>query len=169
MGVTIHFEGQLSGEASYQDLMSLVLAMAGAEGWRTESIASEEVILLRVRDEQNWDDTGPVKGVVVHLHEDCDPVRLEFDLNLYIQEFSKTQFAGAQIHIGVLKLLKAVEPFFRILKVEDEGEWWETKDMQLLTDHFARSQKAIEAELRKTPSALVKVKTLNGRIMDLLT
>src|ERR1700682_4866367 len=169
MGVTIHFEGQLASEAAYKDLVGLVSSIAEAEGWQTEPIASAEVTLLRVRDEEECDYTGPVKGMVAYLHEDCDPVRLEFDSDLYVQEFTKTQFAGVRIHLDVLKLLKAIEPFFRNLKVEDEGEWWETEDTRILTEHFDRSQKAIEAELRKTPSAQVKVKTPRGRIMDLIT
>jgi hypothetical protein len=69
----------------------------------------------------------------------------------------------------VLKLLKAIQPFFRELRVEDEGEWWETEDTEILTEHFAGSQKAIEADLRKCPSAQMKVKSPSGRIMDLLT
>jgi len=169
MGVTIHFEGQLRSEAAYQDVVESASSIAGAKGWSTESIASDKVTLLRVRDEQDWNYTGPVKGIVVYLHEDCDPLRLEFDRDLYVQEFIKTQFAGVQIHIDVLKLLKAIEPFFRHLKVEDEGEWWESEDTSILAEHFSRSQQAIEAELRRTPSAQMKVKTPDGRIMDFLS
>jgi len=168
MGVTIHYEGQLTSEQAYQDLVRLVSVIADAEGWRTESIKSDEVTLARVRDEGNWDYIGPVKGVLVYLHEDCDPVRLEFDRDLYLQEFTKTQFAGVQIHIDVLKLLRATQPFFRDLKVEDEGEYWETGDTQILTEHFVRTQKVIETELRNTPSSKMKVKTPDGRIMDLM-
>jgi hypothetical protein len=50
-------------------------------------------------------------------------LRLEFDGDVYVQEFIKTQFAGVQVHIEVLKLLKAVEPLFRQLKVEDEVKY----------------------------------------------
>jgi hypothetical protein len=169
MGVTIHYEGQLTSEAAYQALVGLVSSIAQAEGWPTQLIASGEVTLLRVREEKNWDYTGPVKGIVVYLHEDCDPVRLEFDRDLYLQEFTKTQFAGVQVHIEVLKLLKAVRPFFRNFNVQDEGEWWETENTEILTEHLARAQKAIEAELGKTQSARMKVKTPSGRIMDLVS
>jgi hypothetical protein len=60
-----------------------------AEGWPIQPIASGEVTLSRVRDEKDWDYIGPVNGIVIYLHEDCDPVRLEFDRDLYIQEFIK--------------------------------------------------------------------------------
>jgi hypothetical protein len=161
--------GTTYSEAAYRDLVGLVSSIAGAEGWPTESIASDEVTLLRVRDEKDWDYTGSVKGIVVNLREDCDSVRLEFNHDLYLQEFTKTQFAGVQIHIHVVKLLKAIQPFFRDLRVEDEGERWETEDIQILTEHFAWAQKAIEAELRENRSAQMKVKTPSGRILDLMT
>ena len=169
MGVTIHFEGQLNNEAAYQELIGVASTIANAEGWPIEPIGSGEVTLSRVRDEKEWDYTGPVKGIVIYLHEDCDPVRLEFDSDLYVQEFIKTQFAGVEMHIKALKLLKAIEPFFRTLNVEDEGEWWETRDTTSLAGHFARVQDVIDAELRKTSSTRVKVKTPSGRIMDFLT
>ena len=71
MGVTIHFEGSI----------------AKAEGWSSE-IAAKVATLTRVRDEQDWDYVGPVKGVVISTDEDCDHVRLEFDSDLYAQEFN---------------------------------------------------------------------------------
>lgn len=169
MGVTIHFEGQLWSEEAYRELIELVSSISTDEGWRTKAIESKEVTLLRVRDEQNWDYTGPVKGVLVSLHEDCDPVRFEFDRNLYIQEFTKTQFAGPEIHLKVLDLLKTVRPFFLELKVQDEGEYWETGDLRVLAAQIERSRKVIEEELRKSPRGKMKVKTPEGRILDLIT
>jgi hypothetical protein len=169
MGVTIHFEGQLNDEAAYKDLIRVVSSIANAEDWPIEPIASAEVTLSRVRNEKDWEYTGPVKGIVIYSHEDCDPVRLEFDRDLYVQEFIKTQFAGVEMHIKVLKVLKAIEPFFRNLRVEDEGEWWETRDTANLAEQFARVQEVLDEELRKNPSTQMKVRTPSGRIMDFLT
>lgn len=115
MGVTIHYEGHLTNEAAYNDLLGLVSSIAEAKGWQTEAIASEKVTLLRVRDEKNWNYTGPVKGVAVLLHDDCDPVRFEFDKDLYVQEFTKPQFAGSEYHLKVIDLLRTVQPVFRDL------------------------------------------------------
>jgi hypothetical protein len=156
-GVTIEFEGRLHNEAAHQELTHVAWSNAIAEGRPIEPIASGEVTRLRVRDENDWNYTGPVKGIVISLHEDCDPVRLEFDRGLYVQEFIKAQFAGVEMHIKVLKLLNAVEPFFHNLKAEGEGEWRETRDAANLAEPFARAQEVIDAELRKNPSTQVKV------------
>jgi hypothetical protein len=169
MGVTIHFDGHLKDEAAYYQLLDAVISIAKANSWSTEAIESKVTTLSRVRDEQDWDYVGPVRGIVISIAEDCDPVRLEFDRDLYVQEFIKTQFAGSQVHLKVLELLKALKPFFRDLKVEDEGEYWETGNLQHLTEHMNRAQKAIEAELEKYPNGQMKVKTPSGRILDLIT
>jgi len=121
MGVTIHFSGQLLGEDAFRDLISVATAYAATYKWAFEPIESEHVTLSRMWNEEEWDYSGPVKGVVLYPGEDCEPVRLEFDTNLYAQNWVKTQFAGVETHIRVVELLKALTPFFRILRVEDEG------------------------------------------------
>lgn len=168
MGVTIHFEGKLKDAAGYEQLLTRVLAIARFENWLTETIEPVVTTLLRVRDEQNWDYTGLVKGIVIYLHEDCDPIRLEFDQELYIQEFTKTQFAGMQYHLKVINLLRAIQPFFLELKVEDEGEFWETADLSTLREHLEKCRAMIDEEWSKDPSAQLKVKDPQGRIIDLL-
>lgn len=169
MGVTIHFEGKLVDEASYRSLIETAAAFAQREQWLTETFESENIKLARVRDEKDWDYYGPVKGIQIYPHEDCEPVRLEFDRGLYIQQYTKTQFAGAQIHLKVVALLKAIGPFFSNLRVEDEGEYWETGDVDVLKEHMNRVQDVIDQECAKNPSARVKFRTPSGRIVDLIT
>jgi len=168
MGVTIHFEGRLRDQTAYEGLVGVVSSLAESQGWRTETIDSAEVTLLRVRDEQEWDYVGPVKGITVYLHEDCDPVRLEFDRDLYVQEFTKTQFAGADYHLKVINLLKTIQPFFSELKVDDEAEYWDTNDRSTLQYHLDTIQKMIAAELKKNPFARARVKAPDGKIIDLM-
>jgi hypothetical protein len=169
MGVTIHFEGQLTSEQAYQELVELASSIAKSEGWGTELIGSDEVTLLRVRDEKDCDYTGPVKGIAVFLHDDCDPVRFEFDKDLYVQEFTKTQFAGPEYHLKVINLLRTVQPLFRNLKVDDEGEFWDTGDRAVLQDHFETIEKMIADMLKENPSARLKVKERDGKIIDIIT
>jgi hypothetical protein len=168
MGVTIHFEGRLRDQTAYEGFLGVVSSLARSQGWQTETIKSAEVTLLRVRDEQEWDYVGPVKGIAVYLHEDCDPVRLEFDRDLYVQEFTKTQFAGAEYHLKVINLLKTIQPFFSELKVDDEAEYWDTNDRATLQYHLDTVQKLIEAELKKNPLARARVKAPDGKIIDLM-
>lgn len=68
----------------------------------------------------------------------------------------------------VIDLLRAIQPFFVDLKVEDEGEFWDTGSLSTLTEHLQRCCEMIDDEWRKDPSAKVKVKDPEGRIIDLL-
>ena len=169
MGVTVHFEGRLRGEKAYADLLRSVEETAEAKTWLTERFENGEVTLLRVReDEEPQNYNGPAKGIVRYIHEDCDPVRLEFDRELYIQEFVKTQFAGVPAHLELIKLLRDLQQFFEELTVEDEGEYWQTGNEDLLAEHIRRCNEMIAEFATKNPSAQVKVRDPRGRLMDLL-
>ena|SRR5260370_19683036 len=168
MGVTIHFEGKLKSEDAFAALLQYVEEIAKAQTWLTEIFEHGEVTLLRVRDETEWDYKGSTKGIILYIHEDCDPLRLEFDQDLYIQEFVKTQFAGVGTHIQLIALLREFQVFFVDLKVEDEGEYWETGDEAVLAEHIHCCDEMISEEARKNPSAQVKVRTPDGRPMDIL-
>jgi hypothetical protein len=168
LGVTVHFEGKLRSEKAFVDLLRRVEATAKTKTWLTEKFEISEVTLLRVRGDEEWDYKGPTKGVILYVHEDCDPVRLEFDRDLYLQEFVKTQFAGVPAHLELIALLRDLQKFFEGLKVEDEGEYWETNNEAVLMEHIRCCDEMIAEEARKNPSAQVKVRTPDGRLMDIL-
>ena len=69
----------------------------------------------------------------------------------------------------VLDLLRSIQLFFRELKIEDEGEYWETRNRTILEAHMVRTREVIKEELRKNPTAKMKVKTPTGKIIDLVT
>jgi len=169
MGVTIHCQGKLRDAAGYDSLIQIAQQHAISKEWLTEPIANTEVKLLRVDDnEQGWDYVGPTKGIAIYPHEDCEPIRLEFDRDLYIQEYAKTQFAGATIHVRVVQLLRKLEPYFNRLVVEDEGEYWNLEDEGVLVDHIRTVDRVIDEYRQKDPRTEVKIKTPSGRILDLV-
>lgn len=170
MGITIHFEGRLRDQEAFDQLMAAAKEYADAMQWPSKPIKEEQVTLLRARkeDEAEWDYLGPVCGLTLFPHEDCEPVRLEFDKNLYIQEYTKTQFAGPEVHVCVVGLLRRLVPFFDRLDVVDEGEFWETEDAAGLKSLMDGCNEAIQRELQRSPHAAVKVKTPDGRIVDMV-
>ena len=168
MGVSVHFEGRLRGEEAFLRLISRIEQIAREETLLTETFEHQQVELSRVRDEAAWDYIGPTKGIILYLHEDCEPVRLEFDRDLYIQEWVKTQFAGALIHIKLIRVLRDLQIFFEELKVDDEGEYWDTADEVLLAEHIRHCDQAIAELAKESPAAEVKVREPNGRYTDLI-
>jgi len=168
MGVTVHFEGQLKDEASYKCIIEELIVFADNYGMEYTSIHEECKSLSRVREEEPWDYEGPVKGLKVVLDDNCDPLFLEFDEKLYIQEFVKTQFVGAEAHIILIELLRSFEKFFVSLMVEDEAEYWDTSDKELLEKHIAKVDSLIDEQLKNNPNLSGPVRSPDGRILDLV-
>ena len=168
MGVTIHFEGKLRNRSSLDATVRAAATFARARGWTATPILEEQARLARARDKKDWDYEGPTSGIELLPHTRSDPVRLEFDRDLYIQEFTKTQFAGPTVHQEVVDLLRELAPHFETLSVQDEGEYWETGDAVLLSTHIHNCDRALADELRKHPGAQGPVQ-LDGRWIDIIS
>lgn len=57
--------------------------------------------------------------------------------------FTKTQFAGVDVHIGVCELLRLCQQHGVELEVTDEGDYWETGDRQRLAERMGFLDAAI--------------------------
>jgi hypothetical protein len=168
MGVTVHFEGRLRSAEAFSSLLLHIEEIGRAETLLTERFESSKAKLARVHEERPLDYVGPTKGILLYLHEDCEPLRLEFDRELFLQEWVKTQFAGVDTHIRLIQILRDIERFFHSLAVNDEGEYWESENKETLADHIRRCNEVIADFAAKNPRAQVKVKTPNGRLIDLI-
>ena len=168
MGVTIHFDGKLLGSSEYDALLRQVRDFASSQKWPTEDIYEAQRSLERVRNEQDLDYIGLTKGIIVYPHDKAEPLRFEFDDNLYIQEYCKTQFAGPSVHVAIVELMRLLQPLFETLSVEDEGEYWDTSDTSLLSHHMNRVDVAIAQLVAEKPSRQVAVRLPSGRIADLI-
>ena len=170
MGVTIHFEGRLRDHAAMADLVQFARRFASERGWGTDEINEANVKLSRVdENERDCDYLGPVSGLKLIPGNDCEPIKLEFDNELYVQGWTKTQFAGAERHVIVCDFLHAIEPYFETFKVNDEAEYWDTGDIEVLKKYLADCDRLIEEQLQEHPTAKVKVKTPTGCIVDMIT
>jgi hypothetical protein len=168
MGVTIHFEGTLRDEAAFEHVIRSARTRAEQEGWKSEVIAEDIATLWRVRNEEDCEYTGPTRGILLYPHENAEPLRLEFDRALFMQDYIKTQFAPAEIHIRVVRLLKEIAPQFVNLTVEDEGEFWGSESREVLAGHLDACFRAINDQLKSRSDVRGPVRLANGRIADLV-
>jgi hypothetical protein len=168
MGVTIHFEGKLKDEASFNRIMITAKAFADAQGWPYEEISNQETTLQRVRGEEDWDYVGPTRGIEIQPHKNSEPLRLEFDEDLYVQEFIKTQFAPQEIHILISKLFHSVASEFSVLEIDDEAEYFETGDESILEHHRKRFFDALDEYLAQEDKYYGPVVLESGRIIDVM-
>lgn len=168
MGITVHFEGNLKDEASFKEICSNAEAFAKEMEWPFSLISEQEVQLERTRNGEDWDYIGPVKGIEIFPHEACEPFRLEFDKDLYIQEFTKTQFAPVEIHVLLVDFIRSNLEMFESIEVIDEGEFFDTNDLELLNKHLQACDAQLEQYLEQPEKYYGPVKLENGRIVDIM-
>ncbi len=168
MGVTIHFEGRLKGEQAYERVIASAKVVARDMGWSVKEISETHTTLKRVKNQETWDYTGPSKGVQFFPHEYCEPLRLEFDRDYYIQEHVKTQFAPIEIHVLVCEFLHAIEHEFEQLIVDDEGEYYKTANVNRLAQHIDKIFDMLKEYLEKDDKYYGPIRLDNGRIIDVM-
>lgn len=168
MGVTIHFEGQLSSPEDFDKVVETAKGFAENNGLEYFLFQEDNKLLQRVKDEQDWNYEGPTEGIQIQPDENSDPLILEFDKDYYLQEYCKTQFGDISVHLLVIDLLRQIEPFFKSFIVEDEGEYWETGDINLLHQHIDNCFKAIEEMKLEDATMNGPYRLENGRIIDLM-
>ncbi len=167
MGVTIHFEGKLKSESSYDQI--LVMAKEYANSLNSEIIIldSPNKILKRVRNNKIWDYEGSVKGIQLQPNANSDPLVMQFDKNLYLQDFCKTQFAGIDTHISIIQFLRNIDFLFESLTIIDEGKYFETKSIEILNSKFDNFYIEFEKIKEEEPEYSGPYR-VDGRIIDLL-
>jgi hypothetical protein len=168
MGITIHFEGRLQNVDDLRQLLNEARTYASSKGWPLTEIPLQVRKLDRVKDEEYWDYEGLTSGIEITPHPNSEPLRFEFDENGFLQEYVKTQFAPIDIHIEVVELLRQIERFFEEFEVIDESDFWETKDLNELEQHFKRFFEVVEDEKKKNPKLSGPHRLSNNRIADLL-
>ena len=168
MGITVHFEGKLKNEAAYRGLIQVAENFASNRGWQMEHFALPQVSLSRVRNEQDWNYEGPTKGIELHPHASSEPVRLEFDEELFIQEYTKTQYAPPEVHKDLVLLLDELTQYFESIEIIDEGEYYETRDEEILHEHRDNCFAMLNENLANDETLRGPIRLPSGRIADLV-
>lgn len=163
MGLTIHYNGKFNPSFSLNEMIEEVKDIA--EIYKYEYHVYETEFPIGSIGNENYD--GRIYGLNI-IPPNCEPLHLTFLSNgkmateiglkmwgnatdpeekkfLYML-FTKTQFAGSEIHKLIIHLLKYLkEKYFAELNVVDEGKYWETGDEKLLDEIFARYNKFFDA------------------------
>lgn len=169
MGITVHFEGRLKESDSFDRCVRILTKYIDKNSWDYSEIVEKERSLSRIKDDKEWDYFGKTKGIVIHPHPNTDPFNFEIDEDLYIQEYCKTQFAPVGIHIEIISLLKSLENEFETLSIVDEGEYFESGNIDRLTELMNGCYDAIDKEKEKNPALKGPVRLKSGRIVDLIS
>lgn len=150
MGITIHYKGKAKDAKSAAAALRALEAMAKTKRWVFQSSSTKK------------------NAARVLIHPKCDPVHIEFNAKLRIDDFVKTQFAPLGVHLVVLKLLDDIRPHFTSLAIEDESGYLESRnraDLKKQRDAFTRALKKI---LKDHPNAQGPVMLPSGRWIDVI-
>lgn len=163
MGITIHYSGKLDDARVLPDLLLAAKHFCFQRKWEYAEI--DERIIGQVErwipsdDEEIHTQIAPIddtlRGLIIQPHAESESVWLTFnqhgELCFYmpLQKtgtywknkllFTKTQFAPLDIHIAICELLHLIQDrYFPSLQVSDEGEYWETRDPNLLAQNTGK-------------------------------
>lgn len=147
-GVTVHYSGELASGTNPQQAITAAADFAKKSGWQHKV-------------EHN--------GITLFPAEWCEPLHLSFNGSVLAEDFVKTQFAGVDIHVKVVQLLRTLKPLFSRLNVDDEGEYWETRNMGKLEANIKAVNLMLQQIKQEHPSAKGPTRLPDGRIIDVHT
>lgn len=137
MGITITYGGHLRSPADYLTVTGIGREFALRKGLVVYEMDVAQKELIRVKNGAICRYVSSVRGISFRPHPNSEPVTLQFDSDNYLWEFCKTQYAGIATHLEVLHFLREIEPYFIDFQVVDEGEFWNTGDLNVLEERFA--------------------------------
>jgi hypothetical protein len=153
MGLSIHYSGSIKKISLINDLIIETADICNILDWKYHVIEKRNEFSLHG---------------IIFSPSDCEPVMLTFLTNRKMCSFinlkhrdifdgvqvkksllytisTKTQFAGADAHIALIKLLRYLSgKYFKEFKLIDEGMYWETNDESIFRKQFARYEIAMD-------------------------
>lgn len=179
MGVSIHYRGRINDISLVPELCEEITDIARImkmpyqrlnDDWSeppNASFSTEEVGTVI--------GTPGLKGISVSPHPDSESLALFFDREGYLRcplgmlsiidgsidpdeawVSRKTQFAGANTHIWMISILSYLKKkYIHNLEVSDEGEYWDTKDVTVLSEKIEFINKKMNWLSEKLTSAPV--------------
>jgi hypothetical protein len=161
MGITIHYSGKIDNKSNIPKMVDEMMDFAEISGWDYRIINDTQLtgIVLYIHPDSEsfsltFDEKGELKSYLTYRYEYDKEIQEEIN-----PLFVKTQFAGIQTHITIIRLLQFIKnKYISNLNVRDEGEFWNTGDLKLLREKFTYLKRA----LKKTKSLFLTDKLSKG-------
>jgi hypothetical protein len=95
--------------------------------------------------------TTSVWGFIIQAHPDREPLTFAPDDKGKVDDWVKTQYAGADVHIQISDFLARIGVFFTNLKVDDDTEHWTTRNRESLELGMQQVNEMLEDAVRENP------------------
>lgn len=189
MGLTLHYKGQLRNMEQLNLLVEEVEDIANSLDWESHRIdevveLNENSYLLEEKTEAGirikgiyvtpinsetlcltFAPSGKIMSLIGAILADKYP---ELDFAYWIH--TKTQFAGVELHVALVSLLRYLEKkYFQSFEVMDEGEYWESNDMDLLTKRFEEYTQLIAAVRGALEKTTIPLNLKESEMIDKIT
>ena len=158
MGLSIHYRGALTDKRAVYHLIDEVEDIAKAMKWKYKVLDQD----WSQRPTATFDSIAgggvsivgelALKGISFQVHPKCEWIHLVFNASCVISSpvqvamsasegypahaqwlSVKTQFAGPEAHIAIIRLLQYLKgKYLHDLEVTDEGDYWETGNYDTL-------------------------------------
>lgn len=182
MGLSVHYWGKIKDYSLIDTMTAEVEDICKTLNWEYQVFDTQKSKLQPGTTAEKYT-PHDVKGISFRPKESetafltflpdgtlCCPVKLIYydtstnDLMIEVIH-TKTQFAGADTHIAILKLLHYLKgKYFESFELNDEGYYWEKWDEKVLLSQFARYNFILD----KVASALANVKLSPGESAESL-
>jgi hypothetical protein len=166
-GVTIHYVGKVASAEDVAKVLQVASAFATSKHWVITDASPPSGTLDRSVGDRRQTYSGRVRGLRIQIAPMCEPLFIQIGDDLIMQDFVKTQFAGAEAHIGAIELLEAIKPFLRSLDVVDEGAYWGSHDKKALLQNLEAVNLMMENIKKNHPDAKGPIVLENGRVIDI--
>lgn len=149
MGLSIHYSGYIINKAMIIPLIEEVEDICKALNWSTQIIDDDEIKGISFAPKGSepvllfFNTDGRIVSLT-NLVGQLTPGDMDEEIMLFTAS-TKTQYAGIDAHIAIIKLLKHLsKKYFRNFTLYDEGYYWETGDENILRQQFLNYQAAID-------------------------
>jgi len=166
MGLSIHYSGTIKNYYLIDELMDEAEDISSNLGWKSQLVNDENakgIIISPQNCEPLWltfQTNGQLCGPLFFMAKN---EKADIDWGLIHTAHTKTQFAGPEVHIALVKLLKFLSnKYFKEINVSDEGMFWETGDEKILSDQFEKYNSMLDM----VSSALSDFKAKQGETAE---
>ena len=149
MGLSMHYSGFLRHKKLLDPLIEEVKEVSETLDWTTYIIDDKNLKGISFAPEGSEPvfltfnhNNRLLSSMNILVKEIYDGVH--FDKELMFTTTAKTQYAGPDAHIAILKLLKHISAkYLESFTLSDEGSYWETGDEKILYAQFKKYETAL--------------------------
>lgn len=162
MGITISFRGSIRNLAEIDQFQHELVAICEVMNWQYCLVDEDQqqpfsAELIHSELGARIEGHIPLRGIIIHIDPQNEPLQLLFTPEGKLSDFMleilkhdgtlelnvdwvsvKTQFGAVSSHVAIVKLLRYLQQtYLPDLEVRDEGEYWESGDIEKLMGHRA--------------------------------